>query len=223
MRVAPRDRGLFYDDFEPAVDRRLKALLTPGRSFADVGAFVGLHGVVGAYRVGPQGSVFLFEPDRQVLPVLYRTVALNTEGTAPMSIEQLAIGDTRGTVRFEALGNSGGFVNAASQAAAGKYSVPMTTLSDFFLERQTAPDVVLVDVEGFELQVLKGMEALWKTHPSMRAIVEMHPMFWERMGTTRQAFEGVLDRMGLSMTPISDQRDLWTEYGHVELQHALPA
>jgi hypothetical protein len=48
-------------------------------------------------------------------------------------------------------------------------------------------------------------------------------MFWERMGTTRQAFEGVLDRMGLSMTPISDQRDLWTEYGHVELQHALLA
>src|SRR2546423_2375718 len=55
---------------EKAIRRALKA----GDTVFDIGAHVGVYTTLFSHLVGPQGKVYAFEPNTEVLPALRRTV-----------------------------------------------------------------------------------------------------------------------------------------------------
>jgi FkbM family methyltransferase len=150
-----RSLDLYGEWVESELDL-LGAFLAPGDVVIDAGANVGNHTLFFAARVGPEGCVYAFEPQRRVFQMLCANLALN--GVTNVEAMQAAVGSGPGTaavpdVDYSLPGNFGGVRLAAG---AGR-QVPMTSLDSLGLSRCRA---IKIDVEGMELDVLHGASAL---------------------------------------------------------------
>lgn len=142
----------------------MNRILRPGMVALDVGANIGEITMAAARRVGSNGHVYSFEPMASIYPRLKEHVAMNgmnqvtpiakglsdRTGTATLFLAEAAFED--GT-RHDGLGTL--YPTASRSVAAG--DVELTTLDEFCTNSNiTRIDLVKIDVEGAELDVLKG-------------------------------------------------------------------
>ncbi|MBX2806231.1 MAG: FkbM family methyltransferase [Hyphomicrobiales bacterium] len=160
-----RSLRIYYGD---RARRRLMAALysrfvKPGDLVFDIGAHVGDR--VSAFR-SLGARVVAIEPQ----PAPYRWLRLRYGRDRMVSLVQAAIGDEAGEAMFHVnLANptistaSKDFIDAASGASGWEgqcwdetISVPVVTL-DMLIEQYGVPAFAKIDVEGYELNVLKGL------------------------------------------------------------------
>lgn len=162
--------------------RLMLSLLRPGDHVLDIGANIGWYTVAAARRVGPQGRVFAFEPDRRNFTILGANVRENRIECARLL--RAALGRSAGKARIQpASVNQGDIrVRAFSQEAAGSDSreVPVVALDDFLAEEPefslTKLRVLKMDVQGFEWEVLAGARRLFESLPTRTVcFVEFDP------------------------------------------------
>ncbi len=125
----------------------LREVLRPGDVFVDVGANIGVLSLVASSIVGENGHVFAVEAHPKTVEYLRGNVRLNK--TENVSIIHAAAGDREGTVHFTSRRSDD--QNCISNSGP---KVPLRTLDSLL------PDVPVrllkIDVEGFELFVLRG-------------------------------------------------------------------
>ena len=153
--------------YEAEVVRHLRSYLRPGMTFFDVGAHFGQYTLVAAGLVGGSGAVHAFEPGPQQHEYLKRNVRLN--GLGQVCANFVALGESIGTVGFVVapLRNLGG--SHVAPADGGTLEVPMITLDMYCHDSGVAAvHAMKIDVEGAELQVLRGAsETLARRPPSV--------------------------------------------------------
>lgn len=141
----------------------LEPLLHSGMTVVDVGANIGYHTLFFAHHVGSRGSVIAFEPDPRNL----RELRMNCDANnlSQVSVIEAAVGDRTGTIGFRPGLN--GTVDESSDQ-----SVQITTIDAALTDESV--DFVKIDVEGFEMSVLRGMKTvISQDHPTL--FVEVHP------------------------------------------------
>src|SRR6185503_20646218 len=89
-----------YGEWAEKEVRLLLGLLRPGDNAVDVGACIGTHAIRFAQRVGPEGAVYAFEPQRLVYQLLCANAALNQ--LPNLHAQHAAVGDEEGYVQIEA-------------------------------------------------------------------------------------------------------------------------
>jgi FkbM family methyltransferase len=152
---------------ESDVTRVVLDTLRPGMVFFDVGAQYGYFSVVAADLVGSDGAVVAFEPGRDG----FRLLSENLRPCTNAGAENVAVGDDCTTVTLQDFGVRHSALNTIRSSArvpplererlrARPYSVPATTLDDYVAKSGLVPDLVKIDVEGAELEVLRGMAGL---------------------------------------------------------------
>jgi FkbM family methyltransferase len=151
----------------------LARLLKPGHTFYDVGANVGFYSTIAARLVGPTGRVYAFEPYGPSAATAKRNAHLN--GFSNVTVVQTAIGSEEGTARLDThTGPLSTHYRIARDASHATIEVPITSI-DLYAARHHlhGPNVVMIDVEGREIDVLRGM---FTTLSSYRPIVmcEVH-------------------------------------------------
>lgn len=202
-----------YD--EPAA-RWLAARVTPGDSCVNAGANTGVYVIQLAHWARPGGRVVAFEPNPAARRILSRHVRMN-QLDERVDIIAAAVSDRGGASTFFASEDGDGMSRLAvpNDALAGTIplTVTTTTLDEFCA---VAPKWVVVDVEGFEIRVLRGARRLLTQ--GVGFVVELHPGAWEAAGTTRRDLETLVDELSLSVTPLSGQSDPFGTYGIVALQ-----
>jgi FkbM family methyltransferase len=145
---------------EPNEFAFLDRLLQPGMTFVDAGANDGIYSVFAAKRVGPEGTVWAFEPSRREQERLRCNLELNGLNAR---VFPMALADVHGQAEFtvsdaEHQGQStlGAFAHDGVQVQ-GKEMVEVRRLDDLVREHAlTRIDVLKLDVEGAELRVLRG-------------------------------------------------------------------
>ena len=155
--------------YEPAVQRVLEERLRPGMTFYDVGANAGFFSLLGARLVGPTGRVVSFEPHPLTASILAKQMAFNGKSNVRICVK--AVTEMCGTARLddEKPAVMASIMNTSSQRT---IVVPVTTL-DWEVSRHPPPDLIKIDVEGAEMRVLRGAEALLTTRrPDL--LVELH-------------------------------------------------
>jgi FkbM family methyltransferase len=149
-------RGRFWEREELA----LMAAHFPGGTFCDIGANVGNHALYAALFMGAS-RVIVFEPNPPAMAILRANVALN--GLAEVvDLGHLGWGlsDAEGS-GFSTVTKRAN-LGATRLVADGKGGIPVRT-GDAMLAGARV-DFVKMDVEGMEMQALRGLSATLSTH-----------------------------------------------------------
>jgi FkbM family methyltransferase len=154
---------------EPDEMRALQSLLKPGSVAYDLGANYGMHTLLMARLVGPQGVVVAFEPEPAVFASLSGNIALNRFEN--VRAVPLAVSDSSGEAFFEVTSSTA--TGRLSDSSAG-HSVQTTTLDEYVLDKgNPVPDFIKIDVEGAESRAMQGaMRVLRQFRPSL--LIELH-------------------------------------------------
>jgi FkbM family methyltransferase len=146
-----------YGDWAKAESDLFASILRPGAVVLDVGANIGVHTVFFSKAVGPGGQVVAFEPQRLVYQSLCANLAINS--LTNVDALNVGVGASCGALSLPRLDyttgqNFGGISLAADQNGD---EVSVATLDSLGL---SSVYFIKVDVEGMELEVLRGGEAL---------------------------------------------------------------
>ena len=142
--------------------------LKPGSTFYDIGANKGFYAVLGARLVGSAGHVYAFEPFPESAEAIRHNVALNDFHN--VTVFEAAISDTTTQGQFLVTGDSVQFKLASSRNAPNSgesQSIGVKVWStDQIVETKSLrpPDFVLIDVEGSEIEALRGMRNTIEQH-----------------------------------------------------------
>lgn len=200
--IHPKNQGPLLVLAETFHTEWLKNKLRPGDLFLDVGASTGAMTIPIAKSL-PDVRVIAFEPNRHTNRVLQDTLARND--IAGVEVCGLAVSDTVGSLTFVELphdvtGNapwqpeSSSLITEALRQATGgeRYEAPITTLDAFFAGRTDFANVraVKIDVEGYEVHVLRGSSRLLKEVKPFLAI-DIHINYFGS-GTTEADCRAVL-------------------------------
>ncbi|USQ96747.1 FkbM family methyltransferase [Caulobacter sp. RL271] len=151
----------------------LGRLVGTGQTVLDVGANMGSHTLAFCNFVGPTGRVHAFEPQRIMFQAMVATVAMNSWTNA--YCHQKLVGAERGSLRlpgvsYETPSNFGMMTLAPDRERAQTLTylddddgeeVEMITLDSLKLP---ACHLIKIDVEGMEIDVLRGATETIKTH-----------------------------------------------------------
>ncbi|PKP88630.1 MAG: hypothetical protein CVT78_00135 [Alphaproteobacteria bacterium HGW-Alphaproteobacteria-17] len=144
----------------------VRALLKPGGTYVDIGANIGDLVLAGATAVGDQGCVYAFEAHPKIFALMTRNVALNAR--ANVHPVNAACGEDFGWARFSDMRS-----DDLNQIGSGEIVVPMLPAQHLLPDGQI--DLIKVDVEGFELFVLKGLtEAFERTQSLFLEVGDAH-------------------------------------------------
>lgn len=220
LRVLPQFRWYFTPEYDRPVAGLLHGRVRPGSVCVSVGANLGIYPLQFAAWSAPNGMVHAFEPNPATADALTEHVQLN-DLTGRVKVVRKALADRTGEASFFASGVNGmsrlGAPNPALAESAARITVSVGTLDDYCRANGVAPDVIMIDVEGFEQAVLAGAKVVLSAEKFPAVVVEMHPNAWVVAGSNRQRFEELLASLRLRPVPLSGQSDAMAEYGHVLL------
>ena len=202
IRLSPRDgigRWIYYfGAYEARSLAVLDRYLKPGMVFVDIGANIGAYVLFAAKRVGTTGGVIAFEPQRSVLPRLRHNIEVND--LRNVVLEPRAVGAASGTVKMSEQNDSGrAFTFADDRAVEHSYEVESITLDEYFSERDSRIDYLKIDVEGFEVSVLRGAERLFAERPPPLVQCEIATHLLERVGFEDHDLTAFLERYGYDL------------------------
>ena len=197
-------RAMYCGLYEIRVIDAMRRLLEPGGVFVDVGANVGYHSAVAASLVGTSGAVYGLEPVAAHFERLERLACMNAQHR--FILERAAAGERAGeaTISVAGMSNSGWNTLVPGHMPLDRTErterVPVVRL-DAFLERHGVRSVSLVkiDVEGFELPVLRGLRGfLTITSQPPPIICEVAPRAYPLLGSSLRELEDELSSIGYS-------------------------
>lgn len=218
IRALPEHRYLSWNPEEYAAFKRAVA---PGMVALDIGANVGAYSMLLGQWVRPAGRVFAFEPAPRAFDGLVRHIRLNGLNDVIRPLDA-AVGERETQAEFLVMNTSGeGRLAAPADRDATRLSVPVVTVDGFCAREGINPDFIKIDVEGWELAVLRGArETIRRGGRELALFVEMHPSAWPLLGTSR---EDLLDELhGQRLEPVSlgGAGDLWAIEGVcLQLRH----
>ncbi len=166
-----------------------------GETWLDVGAHYGYTAIALAQLVGPGGKVYAFEPMTASAGCIARTRSINN--LTQLNVVPFALGQCE-TIATQRLPQTRGMVDSTIKAA-GPDEPFMVASLDWLWPRigQTGDgpiprvDGVKIDVQGMELEALKGMlRTLRQDRPKL--VVELHE------GVSRDEFLAIIDAAGYS-------------------------
>ncbi len=195
--------------FDLGMTKFFQHQLRPGMVYVDVGANMGVYAVVAAGCVGRNGRVVAIE----AIPWLARMVSDNLTMNGFQSISTVlpvAAANIDGELtiyEFDRFQGSNTMRADIVQSAETRYHVTATPLqvrarrlSDMFAEGLfPRPDLIKIDVEGFEMEVVLGARALFVEHkPSL--VMEWHPSFFmTEDGLAERLYELLTVELGYSV------------------------
>lgn len=176
-----------YGPGEMEVGFACQKLCPPDGIVVDVGGNVGTTTLSFAASV-PRGHVHVFEPSRALLPCLRRNLELSRAHNVTVHPIGLADAPSQGRLEIATPGNPG---SAYVVDGAGGDAFAIQRLDDALADLPRF-DFLKIDVEGYELRVLRGAAALLQKHRPV-VLFEVNEGALRRGGTSgREVCEHLL-------------------------------
>jgi FkbM family methyltransferase len=166
-----------------------------GMTVLDIGANIGIYSMLLAELVGTQGKVLAFEPD----PVLFEAAVTNSRlnrKDAVIKVHNLALGSRTGQATlYRSSYNSGD--NRLSDSARHREPVIVNIARGDDALSGAHIDLIKMDVQGWEAEVLRGLEQTLRSNPGLIVYFEYWPEGLRRAGETLSSPIEILHQCGL--------------------------
>ncbi|MCW3994785.1 MAG: FkbM family methyltransferase [Candidatus Bathyarchaeota archaeon] len=179
MFVLPRQGAIHQELYEfrkrepICTDLLMNSLiLKEGDTVLDIGANIGYYVLVESQLVGKSGKVYAVEPVSSNFRLLERNVQLNNLSNVSMfrrafggryEESEIFVCDKSNLCAMKA--------DAVGGKILGKERIIVETVDNFFKDK-APPNLIRMDVEGYEYEIFKGMTKTLKGNP--RILVELH-------------------------------------------------
>jgi FkbM family methyltransferase len=158
--------------------------------FVDVGANFGYYTCLIAKRISANkgGKVYSFEPNKTAFELLQKNVMMNWIDWSSVSLNQLALSDSKGEVLFKnykyRFGGSQFYTVEESSTNINQMEVVKvkTDTLDYVLRDATKVDFMKIDVEGAEFKVIKGAENIINLNKDIKILIEWSISQFEGQG-----------------------------------------
>jgi FkbM family methyltransferase len=158
----------------------LRQLVKPGSRVIDIGANIGFYSTF-LYRItGRNGHVYCFEPDKINFNHLINTVGRKENVT----LIQKAVAATSGKLKLY----PSPLLNVdhrtyASENTNGNYEVDKISIDDY-VDGKFKIDFIKIDIQGFEMEALKGMKKTLAGNEDIILFIELWNHGLKKSGTS---------------------------------------
>ncbi len=167
-----------YRTWEHEEGGLIRRIVRPGSTFVDVGANVGYFSRLVATTCQP-GRILAFEPH----PDLVEILRLNVWGLHPgVEVFPVALGTSTGTVPLHTAEHNPGDTRVGEGGVARTDATMVAAVAAFDEIAGGRVDVVKMDVQGYEVEVLRGMLRTIRDNPQMIVVAEFFPVALRERG-----------------------------------------
>jgi FkbM family methyltransferase len=182
---------------EPGTVKWINSEFKPSQVFYDIGANIGLYTIMAGKRLGPEGTVYAFEPHagnfNRLLKNIIRSnlsnivIPCNTALDSEEGFSRFSYASTNAGTSLSQL-NSGAIKNHNGDISELKYSASIDSLIESSHIKK--PHHIKIDVDGNELRILQGMKKLLQSSDAPLTIqVELDPHASERIISFLKGFD----------------------------------
>lgn len=167
----------------------LKKVIFPGATFIDIGANVGWISLEAASLAGKKGKVYSLEPIKHLCSLFEKLIMLNN--LKNIFVINAAAGAEEGFTEINVSEVGSAFQERSSliqvDREVDKQEIMVLPVDQFFNSKNI--DFIKIDVEGFELEVLKGaIKTIEKHRPTV--LIEVHGLYFnDSSGHVKSVYE----------------------------------
>lgn len=155
--------------------------VSPGQLVVDVGANQGVFTLLFSRLVGPSGGVLSIEPEPALFAALDRNCRLNDANNVTRL--QAAAGEKRSPGVLHCSRFNSGDNRLTDSLSGPAVPVEIVPVDEILPAEQVS--LVKIDVQGYELNVLRGMRAVIDRSPAIKVLFECWPAGLRHAGYTR--------------------------------------
>jgi FkbM family methyltransferase len=198
-------QALRRGEIESLTTNLFACVIRPGMVVLDIGAFVGWYTLVAARQVGVRGKVYAFEPDSHNYALLTENLRVNQLDSQVICLPK-AVSNQAGVQRLFHGGDQRQRSLIPSSSEETSIRVP-TVVLDEILDRNLQVDVIKLDVDGGEVNALRGMrKTLTRAAPTVKLFVECNPGSLQVAGESAQSLVAELCQLGFAIFMIDETR-----------------
>jgi FkbM family methyltransferase len=199
-------RGSFYQD---DIVLLLETLIRRGDIVVDAGANYGMITCLAARLAGPSGSIYAFEPNPDSLETIHHAIKINKFYN--VNLFELGLSDREGRATMMAHPNpSEAWVALDGLPEGEKGHVIRLVKGDDVLGdlKSSRPVIVKMDVEGHEVQALRGLSRLLERR-ELALICEINRRALERAGSSPDELLGFMKSRGFDAFRFETHQSRW--------------
>ncbi len=165
LTVTPQNTGIgtflsIKGEYEPAETKLFLEKVQEGNTVFDIGANIGYYTVLASKKVGPKGKVYSVEPLNSAVKLLKQNILENK--LSNVSLLHTATGHKKTTISIS-------FEDETQKT-------PVTTVDNIVQENGVKTiDFMVMDIEGGEVNALKGATNTLKTGKIHKLLIEVNP------------------------------------------------
>ncbi len=173
----------------------LKKIIAPGDLILDIGANIGFYSKILSKCTGKYGKVHSFEPD----PMNYQHLKNNTHNLVNVILNNKAASDKTGQLT----------IYKSKDLNVDHRTYPVDDFQsteiidaiaiDDYVNGEWKVSVIKMDIQGFEVSALKGMEKTIKANPEIKLLLEFWPHGLHAAGSSVAQFCETISSLGLKI------------------------
>jgi len=174
---------LCYGTFKAYADRPerrlLRSVLFPGAVVVDAGANIGIYSHFLSHCVGSSGVVHSFEP----APENFKRLQSATRNCANVRLSQVGVGERseRSKLYLSDKLNVDHCAYLPEGDSRRVIDIDIVALDDYFQPGERV-DVIKMDIQGYELQALRGASRVLADNPDAKLLLEFWPYGLKQAG-----------------------------------------
>ncbi len=178
--------------------------IKPEMTVVDVGANIGVYTRYFCRLVGNSGSVHSFEPDS----TNFKHLQKNTRHLSNVVINHSAVGERCGSIKLY-ISDAMNVDHRTFDSGDGRRSIDVRVLSldDYFQPGQPI-DFIKIDVQGYELSVLKGARRILTENRNIKILMEFWPYGLTKASVVPCDVIELLLSLGFTIRNISESKGL---------------
>ncbi len=181
----------------------IDSIVRPGFMVLDIGANIGFYTKIFSSLVGLKGQVHAFEPEATNFNYLEQNLRTDTNVT----LIKKAVSDKTGPLKIY-LSN---LLNVDHRTyPVDDYShvleINATTIDDYLTQNNIHKiDFIKMDIQGFEMAALKGMEKTLSNNPEIKMITELWPCGLKKAGNSAVEVYDYLTNLDFNLFLITEK------------------